>query len=211
MKVLIIDDSRTMRRLLASYLAPLASQTYEAGNGREALDVLEKEEAVDLALVDWDMPVMNGIDFVRVVRGDTRRSGIKLLMVTAHNNMESVTEAITAGADDFLMKPLTEEMVMDKLRMMGNRRLAANLLRPAMPKIRVLVVDDAVVMRRIISDVIGQDPELEVAAVAANGKIALQRIPQVNPDVVTLDVEMPEMDGVTTVRDTGSSIPNCRW
>ena len=119
MKVLIIDDSRTMRRLLASYLAPLASQTYEAGNGREALDVLEKEEAVDLALVDWDMPVMNGIDFVRVVRGDTRRSGIKLLMVTAHNNMESVTEAITAGADDFLMKPLTEEMVMDKLRMMG--------------------------------------------------------------------------------------------
>ncbi|MBL9139152.1 MAG: response regulator [Verrucomicrobiales bacterium] len=119
MKVLIIDDSRTMRRLLASYLAPLAAQTYEAGNGREALDVLEKEEAVDLALVDWDMPVMNGIDFVRTVRGDVRRSAMKLLMVTAHNNMESVTEAITAGADDFLMKPLTEEMVMDKLRMMG--------------------------------------------------------------------------------------------
>ncbi len=119
MKVLIIDDSRTMRRLLASYLAPLVSQTYEAGNGREALEVLDKDEAVDLALVDWDMPVMNGIDFVRVVRGDTRRAGIKLLMVTAHNNMESVTEAITAGADDFLMKPLTEEMVMDKLRMMG--------------------------------------------------------------------------------------------
>ncbi|MCK6500011.1 MAG: response regulator [Nitrospira sp.] len=119
MKVLIIDDSRTMRRLLASYLAPLASQTYEAGNGREALEVLEKDDTVDLALVDWDMPVMNGIDFVRVVRGDARRSAIKLLMVTAHNNMESVTEAITAGADDFLMKPLTEEMVMDKLRMMG--------------------------------------------------------------------------------------------
>ncbi len=76
-----------------------------------------------------------------------------------------------------------------------------------MPKIRVLVVDDAVVMRRIISDVIGQDPELEVAAVAANGKIALQRIPQVNPDVVTLDVEMPEMDGVTTVREIRKLYP----
>jgi two-component system chemotaxis response regulator CheB len=76
-----------------------------------------------------------------------------------------------------------------------------------MPKIRVLVVDDAVVMRRIISDVIGHDPELEVAAVAANGKIALQRIPQVNPDVVTLDVEMPEMDGVTTVREIRKLYP----
>ncbi|MBL9139153.1 MAG: chemotaxis response regulator protein-glutamate methylesterase [Verrucomicrobiales bacterium] len=76
-----------------------------------------------------------------------------------------------------------------------------------MPKIRVLVVDDAVVMRKIISDVISRDPELEVAAVAANGKIALQRIPQVNPDVVTLDVEMPEMDGVTTVREIRKVYP----
>ncbi len=67
-------------------------------------------------------------------------------------------------------------------------------------KIRVLVVDDAVAMRRIISDVIASDPELEVAGVAANGHIALQKIPQVNPDILTMDVEMPEMDGVATVR-----------
>jgi two-component system chemotaxis response regulator CheB len=68
-----------------------------------------------------------------------------------------------------------------------------------MGKIRVLVVDDAVVVRRLVSDVLSSDPALEVAGTAANGRIALAKIPQVNPDVVTLDVEMPEMDGLATL------------
>jgi two-component system chemotaxis response regulator CheB len=67
------------------------------------------------------------------------------------------------------------------------------------PKTRVLIVDDAVVMRRLVSSVLEQDPDLEVAGVAANGRLALAKIPQCNPDVVTLDVEMPEMDGLETV------------
>jgi len=68
-----------------------------------------------------------------------------------------------------------------------------------MGKIRVLVVDDAVVVRRMVSDVITADPALEVAGTAANGRIAMAKIPQVNPDIVTLDVEMPEMDGLETL------------
>lgn len=70
-----------------------------------------------------------------------------------------------------------------------------------MAKIRILVVDDAVVMRKLISEALAKDPELEVVGVAPNGRIALQKIPQVNPDLVTLDVEMPIMDGVTTLRE----------
>ena len=69
-----------------------------------------------------------------------------------------------------------------------------------MAKARVLVVDDSVVMRKLIGDVIESDADLTVAGVAANGKIALQKIPQVNPDLVTLDVEMPEMDGIELAR-----------
>ena len=76
-----------------------------------------------------------------------------------------------------------------------------------MPRIRVLVVDDAVVMRRMISEVLSADPELEVVGTAANGKIALQKISQVNPDVITLDVEMPEMDGLQTVRELRKTYP----
>ena len=65
-----------------------------------------------------------------------------------------------------------------------------------MPKIRVLIVDDAVVIRRLLSDVLESDPDLEVAGTAANGRIALSKIRELNPDLVTLDVEMPEMDGL---------------
>jgi two-component system chemotaxis response regulator CheB len=68
-----------------------------------------------------------------------------------------------------------------------------------MPKIRILVVDDSVVVRRMVSDALGADPQLEVVGAAANGKIALARIPQVNPDIVILDVEMPELDGLATL------------
>jgi two-component system, chemotaxis family, protein-glutamate methylesterase/glutaminase len=70
-----------------------------------------------------------------------------------------------------------------------------------MPKIRVLVVDDAVVLRKLITEALSKDPDIEVVGSAANGRIALQKIPQVNPDIITLDVEMPEMDGITTLRE----------
>ncbi len=70
----------------------------------------------------------------------------------------------------------------------------------AMPKIRVLVVDDSVVIRRMVSDVLAGEPDIEVAGAAADGRIALQKIEQVNPDIITLDVEMPVMDGLETLK-----------
>ncbi len=76
-----------------------------------------------------------------------------------------------------------------------------------MPKIRVLVVDDAVVMRRLITEALARDPAIEVVGSAAHGRIALARIPQLNPDVITLDVEMPEMDGIATVRAIRETYP----
>jgi two-component system chemotaxis response regulator CheB len=70
-----------------------------------------------------------------------------------------------------------------------------------MPKIRVLIVDDAVVFRRLVAEELNQDPALEVVGTAANGRIALARMSQVNPDVVILDIEMPEMDGLATLKE----------
>ena len=66
-------------------------------------------------------------------------------------------------------------------------------------KIRVLVVDDSIVIRRMLSEALSEDPIIEIAGVAANGKIALAKVPQVSPDIITLDMEMPEMDGLTTL------------
>jgi two-component system chemotaxis response regulator CheB len=76
-----------------------------------------------------------------------------------------------------------------------------------MPKIRVLVVDDAVVMRKLISEALSRDVEIEVVGVAANGRIALQKVPQLNPDLITLDIEMPEMDGLETLRELRQAHP----
>lgn len=119
MKALIIDDSRTMRRLLSSYVSEFAIEAVEAEDGRHALDQLEKEGSVDFALVDWDMPVMNGLDFVKAVRADPRHDGMKLMMVTAHTAISDVGEALDHGADDFLMKPFDGPMVANKLRLLG--------------------------------------------------------------------------------------------
>ena len=79
-----------------------------------------------------------------------------------------------------------------------------------MAKIRVLIVDDAVVVRKILTDVLASDPDIEVVGVAANGSIAIQKIPQVNPDLVTLDLEMPEMYGLeplTAIRRLYPKLP----
>ncbi len=75
-----------------------------------------------------------------------------------------------------------------------------------MSKLRVLIVDDAVVVRRILTDALGDDPEIEVVS-AANGRIALAKIPQVNPDLITLDMEMPEMDGIATLKEVRKAYP----
>ncbi|MBL9090395.1 MAG: chemotaxis response regulator protein-glutamate methylesterase [Planctomycetaceae bacterium] len=76
-----------------------------------------------------------------------------------------------------------------------------------MRKIRVLVVDDSIVIRRLLSDILGADPEIELAGVAQNGRIALAKLPQINPDVVTLDIEMPELDGLRTLTELRKSYP----
>ncbi|MGE3775794.1 MAG: response regulator, partial [Pirellulaceae bacterium] len=68
-----------------------------------------------------------------------------------------------------------------------------------MVKIRVLVVDDSVVIRRLLTDILSQDPDIEVVGTAPNGRIALSKLTQVNPDLVTLDNEMPELDGLETL------------
>lgn len=76
-----------------------------------------------------------------------------------------------------------------------------------MSKIRVLLVDDAIVVRRLLTDIIGEDPGMEVCGVAPNGRIALQKLPQLAPDLVVLDVEMPEMNGLETLRELRKQWP----
>ncbi len=119
MRMLIVDDSKTMRSFLGALARNLAFETLEAGDGQEAIEKLEDEGVFDVALVDWDMPRMNGLALVNEVRARPEFDSMKLMMVTAQCSMDAVMQALTDGADDYLMKPVTAEMFEDKLRLLG--------------------------------------------------------------------------------------------
>jgi two-component system chemotaxis response regulator CheY len=119
MKLLIIDDSKAMRTLLHHLASELAFESEEAGDGREALEVLKADPGFGVALVDWEMPRMNGLEFVRAVRTERAYDHLKLMMVTTQNSMEHVAQALAAGAADFLMKPISKESLEEKLVVLG--------------------------------------------------------------------------------------------
>ncbi len=116
---LVVDDSRAMRVILQRMLGELGFDAREAANGREALERLRTGEPVELALVDWNMPEMNGLELVRAVRGDGTMAGIKLMMVTTETELHQVMRALEAGADEYIMKPFTREVVAEKLALLG--------------------------------------------------------------------------------------------
>ncbi len=119
MYALIIDDSRAMRRILRQIVEPLGFQIAEAGHGIEGLERLKEHPEIELVLVDWNMPEMNGIDFVKVVRSDPSNDRMKLVMVTTETEPSKMARALMTGVDEFLMKPFTPDMLLDKLQLIG--------------------------------------------------------------------------------------------
>ncbi len=119
MQALAIDDSRAMRMILAQILKALGFEVIEAANGREALERLKYAGPVDFALVDWNMPEMSGIEFVKAVRADPRHANLRLMMVTTENELSKMEEALQAGADEYVMKPFSRAVIREKLELMG--------------------------------------------------------------------------------------------
>ena len=119
MHALIVDDSRAMRRILRQIVERLGFQVLEAENGLKALDHIAQCEDIELALVDWNMPEMNGIDFVERVRTEPEHQNVRLVMVTSETDLAKMARAMLSGADEFLMKPFTPEMLIDKLNLIG--------------------------------------------------------------------------------------------
>lgn len=119
MHVLIVDDSRAMRSILSHILRQLGLQVSEAANGREALDRLQELDQVQLALVDWNMPQMNGLEFVRQVRADSRYNDLRLIMVTTETEASQLVTALEAGANEYVMKPFTKDVILEKLELLG--------------------------------------------------------------------------------------------
>lgn len=119
MRALLVDDSRPIRRIESIILNELGFEITDVGNGKEALAVLESEPLPRVALVDWNMPEMDGLEFVKRVRDDERFAAMVIVMVTTETEIERVALALASGADEYLMKPFQKEHLTDKLRILG--------------------------------------------------------------------------------------------
>jgi two-component system chemotaxis response regulator CheY len=120
MRALVIDDSRAMRLILTRIASQLGFQVSEASNGREALEVLgASDDAPELALVDWNMPEMSGLEFVTAVRADPKYRTMTLMMVTTESEQRQIVRALAAGAHEYVIKPFTPDAIEEKLALLG--------------------------------------------------------------------------------------------
>jgi two-component system, chemotaxis family, chemotaxis protein CheY len=119
MRALILDDSRAMRMILSRILREVGFEVTEAADGREGLEMLAKGPLPDLALVDWNMPEMDGLSFVKEVRQNDRYAGMTLMMVTTESEQSQIVRALAAGAHEYVIKPFTSEAIIDKLSLLG--------------------------------------------------------------------------------------------
>jgi two-component system, chemotaxis family, chemotaxis protein CheY len=119
MKALIVDDSAAMRMLLGKLLKDIGVYSSQANDGQQGLDILSESGDFDFVLVDWQMPVLDGIEFCKAVRSNEEFGRVKLLMVTSVNQIESIVEALEAGADEYIMKPFTKDALKEKLSLIG--------------------------------------------------------------------------------------------
>jgi two-component system chemotaxis response regulator CheY len=119
MLALVIDDSRAIRMILERMLSELGFEVEQAANGREGLTRLDAGREPELVLVDWNMPEMNGLEFVVAMRDAPYSSTARVVMVTTETEVPQMVRALDAGADEYVMKPFTRESIVEKLQLLG--------------------------------------------------------------------------------------------
>ncbi len=119
MKALVVDDSRATRTILRKILYSLHIDVVEAPDGLAALEALRGADDFDVALVDWNMPTMDGLEFVHAVRREPFYDGLRLLMVTTESESTQMKLALDAGANEYVMKPFTADVIRGKLQLLG--------------------------------------------------------------------------------------------
>ena len=120
MKALVIDDSKAMRRIIQTTLKGLGFDVQQAEHGGRGLEMLEDAKGdFDLVMVDWNMPELNGFEFVQKVRENSAFDNVKLIMCTTETEFDQMLKALDAGANEYLMKPFTKEALLDKLGLVG--------------------------------------------------------------------------------------------
>ena len=119
-KALVVDDSRAVRMILSRTLKDLGFEVREAANGREALAVIEAEKgALSLVLADWNMPEVNGLELLKQLRQKPELASLVVVMVTTETELDQMAAALDAGANEYVMKPFTKNILVEKLQLTG--------------------------------------------------------------------------------------------
>ena len=119
LQAMVIDDSRAARALVGNMLKQLGFDVASAEHGQDALDQLDEEQPPDAVVVDWNMPVMDGVEFARAFRKKKAFRTTPLLMISSEADPRRVASALLAGIDEYLFKPVDAEMVRERLAIMG--------------------------------------------------------------------------------------------
>jgi len=119
MRALVVDDSKSMRTIIAKQLKELGFEVYEAENGHEAMARLHEVKNMSLILLDWNMPEMDGMEVLSLVRAEPAYKDVRVMMVTTESEMSRVATALEAGASEYLMKPFDREALLEKLILLG--------------------------------------------------------------------------------------------
>ncbi len=200
---LVVDDVAAMRNFTIALLRAMKmTHVLSASNGKEALQILERQR-VDIVLSDWNMPLMSGLELLKILRQNPRTAHIPFVMITVHADRERVSEAIAAGISDLLVKPYTSGQLVDRIeRALSRQRaapktsLAAAPMTPAPSAAQpptVLVVDDTTINLQLNYELLKDEFRVRTAS---NGQKALDICQSDSPpDLVLLDVMMPGMDG----------------
>ncbi len=118
MRALIVDDSRAMRIILGRIMGELGFEVVEAANGRRAFEQVVARGAMDVALVDWNMPEMNGYELLCALRANPAYARMPVIMVTTETERSQILRALEAGANEYIMKPFTKDVVVEKLALL---------------------------------------------------------------------------------------------
>ncbi|MDH4317333.1 MAG: response regulator, partial [Desulfobulbaceae bacterium] len=215
-KVLVVDDNKLARDILSNMLQSYSFEVETASSGTEAIDMIrganEKQKPFKLVLMDWNMPELNGIEVSRRIKSDTRLSQIPLIiMITAYGREEIVNQAHDLGLEAFLVKPVSRSTLFDTImsvfgknnyithRQSKGRSIPTCANISSIAGAEILLVEDNLINQQIAKELL-KFWQLNVT-IANNGKEALEKLGNHPYDLILMDIQMPEMDGLTATRE----------
>ncbi len=191
MYVLIVDDMPLIGRMIEKEINALGYKLIMVSNVQDAMIQLSAYgQHIECILLDWHLPGVNGIDWLRHIKGIENYAKIPVVMLTSNSTKQHIVQAFATGCEQYLIKPFNmDDLKLKVSEVINNRRR----------KKQIMIVDDSNVVLLMLKQMLKKQG-YDVCAIARNGVEAIQMFAETKPDLIFMDVNMPEMDGMTAVR-----------